>query len=83
MQKKYVKSSYAAQLKVRQSNSPLWNDLLKVREIYLKGRAMAVGNGEMTYFWRDPWCGSSTLKDKFSEIFDICNEQSCSVANRV
>jgi hypothetical protein len=24
-------------------NSPVWNDLLKIRHIYLKGRATAVG----------------------------------------
>jgi hypothetical protein len=50
VRKKYVKSSCVAQLKKRQPNSPVWNDLLKVREIYLKGRAMALGNGEMTDF---------------------------------
>lgn len=60
--KKYVKSSWVAQLKHKQTNSPVWNDLLKVKEIYLSSRVMALGNGENSDFWRDPWCGQTPLK---------------------
>ena len=27
---------------------PVWNDLLKVKDLYLKGRIMIVGDGEFT-----------------------------------
>ena len=29
---------------------PVWNDLLKVRYVYMKGQKMIVGKGERTYF---------------------------------
>jgi hypothetical protein len=59
----------------------VWNDLLKVKDIYLCGRYIKVGNGSDTDFWRDPWCGSVTLKEKFRHLFEICNEQTGSVAD--
>jgi hypothetical protein len=59
----------------------VWNDLLKVKELYLAGRQFIVGNGSEIDFWRDPWCGSVTLQDKFNCLFEICNEQSGSVAD--
>jgi hypothetical protein len=49
-------------------NSPVWNDLLKVRHVYLKGRSMKVGNGKNTSFWHDRWCGLVSLVDKFPEL---------------
>jgi hypothetical protein len=60
-------------------NSPVWNDLLKVRHIYLKGRSMMVGNGKSTSFWHDKWCGLVSLADKFPELYQISIEQDCSV----
>jgi hypothetical protein len=60
-------------------NSPLWNDLLKVRNIYLKGRSMVVGNGRSTSFWCDRWCGLVSLADKFPKLYKISDEQECSV----
>jgi hypothetical protein len=59
----------------------VWNDLLKVKELYLAGRYIKVGDGSDTDFWRDSWCGSITLQDKFRCLFKICNEQTGSVAD--
>lgn len=37
----------------------------------------------MADFWRDPWCGLRSLKDKFPELLEICNDdQVCSVASK-
>jgi hypothetical protein len=36
---------------------------------------------EKTDFWEDPWCGPVTLKEKFSQLHDVCNEQKGSVAS--
>lgn len=41
---------------------------------------MKIGNGKDTDFWRDPWCGPLTLKDKFRELYEACDEQTRSVA---
>ena len=36
VRQKYMKKKCVSQLCVRSSNSPVWNDLLKVWDIYLK-----------------------------------------------
>jgi hypothetical protein len=52
-------------LKKNTKNSPVWNDTLKVRNVYIKGRSMIVGDGKSTSFWHDRWCGCVSLADKF------------------
>jgi hypothetical protein len=59
----------------------VWNNLIKIKELYLAGSKIVVGNGRDTYFWRDPWCGDYSLKNIFEKLFDICNEQTISVAD--
>jgi len=34
----------------------------------------------MADFWEDQWCGSVSLKGKFPDLYDICNEKVGSVA---
>jgi len=45
VKKKYIKMIPIAQLKRKPTNSPVWNNLLKVRDLYRKGRVMRIGNG--------------------------------------
>jgi len=42
-------------VKHRLNDSPIWHDLLKVKDIYLQGRGITINNGEKTRFWLDPW----------------------------
>jgi len=79
VKKKYIKQSSICMLNKKPSNSPVWNDLLKVKDLYLQGRIMLMGDGKITDFWRDAWCGLIPLKEKFPVLFDICNEQNSSV----
>lgn len=72
MKKKYIKSSCIAQLKSKPCNSPMWNDLLK-------GRRMLIGNGKMSDFWEDAWCGDISLKRNFPELYKICREKNLTV----
>jgi hypothetical protein len=55
--------------------------LIKIKELYLNGRSIQIGNGKDTDCWSDPWCGVISLKEKFNDLFLICNEQTLSVAN--
>ena len=66
-------------MKKRYKNSPVWNDLLKVKHIYLKGRSMRIGDGKTTSFWHDRWCGLVSLADKFPSLYEISEDQECSV----
>ena len=77
---KYVKDKCIAQLSSKPTNSPVWNDLLKVKDLYLSRRIKCVGNVRDTDFWNDPWCGIISPKDKFPDLFSICNESVGSVA---
>jgi hypothetical protein len=59
--------------------SPLWADMLKVKDIYVSGRSMSVRDGRRTHIWGDKWCDQIPLKDKFPGLFAICNEQDTTV----
>jgi hypothetical protein len=40
-------------IRMKNDDSPVWKDLLKVKHLYLKGRMMAVRNRNSTDFWND------------------------------
>jgi hypothetical protein len=80
MSKKYLRGSGIFYSKSRPGDSPLWSDMQKIKSLYLSGRRMKVGDGRLTSFWHDAWCGKIPLKDSFPEIFHICNEQDITVA---
>jgi hypothetical protein len=67
-------------LKKKSYNSPMWNDLIKIKDLYLAGRIVKIGNGIDIDFWSDPWCGNVALKEKFRDLYEINNEQYTSVA---
>jgi hypothetical protein len=72
MKHKYMSCGGISYTRKKPGDSPLWSDMLQVKQIYLKGRRMKVGNGRDTSFWCDAWCDQIPLKDRFPEIFDIC-----------
>lgn len=41
---------------------------------------MKIGEGTRVDFCHDSWCGTSSLKEQFPALFEICNEQSITVA---
>ena len=66
-------------MKKSYKNSPVWNDLLKVKDLYLKGRSVVIGDGKSTSFWHYRWCGPVSLADKFPRLFEISEDQECMV----
>lgn len=46
VRKKYVKNRSISQIKHKQTDSPVWSDLLKVKDFYLNGRVVIIGNGK-------------------------------------
>ena len=80
VRKKYVKNGCLHSLKKKSTNSPVWNQLLSIKEIYIAGRKMLVGQGDSTSFWKDSWICDTPLKDKFPQLFEICYETEVSVA---
>jgi hypothetical protein len=47
---KYIKNSPIYLVRQKQSDSPVWSDLLKVRHNYLSGRDFVVKNGRLISF---------------------------------
>jgi hypothetical protein len=80
MKLKYLKDTGVYYTKHRPGDSPLWADMLQVRDNYLCGRRMQVGSGTLTSFWGDSWCSTSPLKDMFPDLYNIRNEQKTTVA---
>ena len=39
-----------------------------------------MGRGDSTSFWKDSWIGDTLLKEKFPQLFDICNNPEATVA---
>jgi hypothetical protein len=75
MWKKYLENSCVFSARHRPHESPLWTNMLKVKDLYLSGRSMNVRNGRRTHFWGDKCCGEIPFKDKFPGLYAICNEQ--------
>lgn len=50
---KYIKNKLISQLKHKPGNSQVWNDILKIKDLYKKGCSTTVGNGKHIDFWQD------------------------------
>jgi hypothetical protein len=53
---------------------------LKIKHVYLRGRMMRLEIGDGIDFWHDVWCGATSLKDRFTDLFRICFDQECIVS---
>lgn len=76
---KYMKGQCVSQIKHRPTDSPVWSDLLKVRDYYTQGRVLLIGNGKKSDFWRDKWCGNFSLCEKFKNLYEICYDRKVTV----
>jgi hypothetical protein len=54
VQFKYLKNKSIHDVGHKLNDSPMWYDLLKVKNIYLQGRSISSKNGELTRFWMKP-----------------------------
>ena len=69
---KYIKKESICTAKHRQTDSPIWSDLLKVRNIYIQGRRNKVKNGQKTLFWKDTWLYDQPLYMIYLDLFNMC-----------
>ena len=76
---KYLSNDLISSAKWRLTDSPVWKDLLQVRPVYLRGRAIKNGNGTKTLFWKDPWIDPNPLCSMHPVLFEICTEKYISV----
>jgi hypothetical protein len=52
---KYLSKSSIYTVSHKLHDSPMWYDLLKVKDVYLKGRIVKIENGKNTRLWEDCW----------------------------
>jgi hypothetical protein len=61
-------------------DSPMWADLLKVKNIYLQGRAVSISDETKTRFWHDPWLFSEPIASLAPVLFALCENKDIFVA---
>lgn len=50
---RYLQNKSVATVQPRQSDFPYWKSLLKVRELYMMGRKIKLGCGNLSRVWKD------------------------------
>lgn len=58
----------------------MWSDLLRVKDIYLQGRVIKIGNGELTSFWSDVWLYDEPLSSFAPILYELCETKNVTVA---
>jgi hypothetical protein len=65
----------------RQEGSQFWRALQAIKQEILLGSHFAIGNGEATRFWLDPWIDRRPLRLSFPDLYAICTDPSVLVAS--
>ena len=76
---KYLKKTSVAMVEVKNNDSQCWKSLLRVKNLYMKGRGVKLNKGDVARLWLDELEGRIPFKEKFPLLFEICVEQNCSV----
>lgn len=58
----------------------MWADLLKVKNIYLQGRAVSISDETKARFWHDPWLFSEPIASLAPVLFALCENKDIFVA---
>jgi len=77
---KYLQSESICTVSHRQSDSPIWADLLKIKSVYLQGRKIEVRDGKNTFSWLDSWFYSKPLAIIFPDLSKICEQPRATVS---
>jgi hypothetical protein len=72
---KYMREKSIFDVRHKLNDSPIWSDLLKVKDIYLQGRGVKIGKGNLTRFWLDPWLYKEPLYDSAPILFKLCDNK--------
>jgi len=61
----------------------LWKNIRKWLDKLSIFTSFVVGDGSKISFWRDQWCGETTLKVAFSVLYGLGREKDASVADNL
>ena len=76
---KYLRNDIISTVKHRLDDSPIWASLLKIRQVYLRGRQVQTKNGKNTLFQEDCWINEKPICKEHPVLFDLCNDKLISV----
>ncbi|KAM3348275.1 hypothetical protein ACQJBY_021904 [Aegilops geniculata] len=76
---RYLRNQTVATVSPRFSDSPCWKILLKIKNLYMIGRKLRVGTGNLTRLWKDSINGLTPFQEQFPCLFDICVDQDCTL----
>ena len=79
IQAKYLHNKTIFSVTHKNTNSPVWSDLLKVKDLYLHGRSIKICNGEKTRFWSDAWLYDKPLAVIAPILFTLCEQKEARV----
>jgi hypothetical protein len=61
----------------------LWKNIRKGWETFSSFAIFEVGDGVMTKFWHDLWCGDTVLNEAFLVLFGITRANDASIADNM
>lgn len=70
--KKYMQGKNVHNVLHNMGDSPIWHDLLKIKQYYLMGRQVVTKSGDNTKFWEDSWIMNQSACDMVPRLYDIC-----------
>ena len=79
MRARYLSNKSVSAVTPKYSDSPCWKALLKIKDLYMVGRRIKLGRGDLTRVWKDSINGLPPLNLKFHQLFEICTDQDCVV----
>lgn len=80
---KYLKNKSIHEVGHRLNDSPIWTDLLKVKDIYLQGREVSIRSANMSRFWLDSWLYEEPLCVIEPVLFALCEKKTITVEQAV
>jgi hypothetical protein len=79
--RKYVKNKPIISVKKKPSDSHFWKGILSVRDKYYNYCKKSIGNGKSSSFWKNIWCGTEKLADKYPNLFEFAYDKDITVHN--
>ena len=62
------------------TDSACWKAIMKVKDVHMAGTKLVLNNGNYIGLWEDPWLNNMTLENHFPILFDICQNQGCTIS---
>jgi hypothetical protein len=78
---KYLKNKTIFSVTHKASDSPIWYDMLKVKDLYLQGRGVEIKDGRKTRFWYDSWLYDKPILFIVPTLFILCVQKDVCVAD--